>query len=164
MCKYNSLQQCCILTIFPIILMIGCGILGIVAINDSKNSYPLVSCEIADIVAFDCDYDSWENKYHTATAMILLINNTNYTTIMFNNCNSCFTCKNIYNVTNIYNCTLADGIYKIYDYNHIKYEHKRSVIFGAIFLTISGITAVILVGIVLSSCRHIIKHLPYTKL
>ena len=164
MCKYNNYLHYFVYAIFPLLLMIGCAIGGIMAINDSKVLYPIIRCEIVDIIAFDCDYDSRQYKYHTATAMLLQINNTNYTTIMFNNCMSCFTCKNLYSISDVYNCTPTDGVYTIYNHNLTEFEQHRSLVFGTTLMIISAVFAVTLMVILVVPCIHAVKHFSYTEL
>ena len=162
MCYCNNRQEYILHALIMIILMTVCGFLGIYLISDSQVQRREIPCELMNIIAFECDYDATKNTYHAVTFMSLLINNTNYTIMMVDDCNSCRACKNLYNVSHVYNCAIVNGMYKIYDSHHTtKYG---SLVFGIILSILATIFAITLIVIFVKSRWYIIKHIQYAEI
>ena len=159
-------SQLCFLAFTMIVLTTFSAAGGFTFISDSNVKRHEVPCKLLEILAFSCDFSSSINQYHSATSMILQLNNNNVTITMADNCISCFDCKNLYNLGTTFNCALTNNKYTIFDSNHT--TNYALVILGVVFLLFSTafFTAFIITIINLNSSwvSCVLEDTPYSDL
>lgn len=146
--------------IFPLVVLFFIG--GFYCIFDSQVNRHEVPCELIDMFAFECDYDSMAGNYRSVTSMILQVNKTNYTTTTVDRCRSCFVCEHLYVVGNMYNCAKFKDTYKLYDWAHTT---DYSMLFiGTTLIIIAIIVAAVSVVTFIRTRSQIIKYGDYVAL
>lgn len=153
MCTYKDRNEFYTHTLILIILMSICGGFGVYLIYDSQVQRHEVPCKLISIISVECNYHSINDWYHTVTFILLSVNNTNYTTMMIDDCNSCLICKDLYKVNHVYKCALVNDMYKIFDSRHTtKYG---SLVFGIILLILGSGLAVTIIVIFIKSRSYV---------
>ena len=146
--------------IFPLVILLCIG--GFYCILDSQVNRHEVPCELMDMFAFECDYDSMAGNYHSVTSMVLQVNKTNYTTITVDRCRSCFKCEHLYSLGHVYNCAKFKDTYKIYDWAHTT---DYSMLFiGITLIIIAFIVTVASIASFIKMRSYIIKHVDYIEI